>query len=103
MRAIHWKAARKTAYKKLQGVKLPKKKQMLVRAICLNYADRPKWEQDKIQRLCDECAGEYSAALFELMTTEKSIQQLCNVHHVSPSRMYDFRRKFNEKWFKKKK
>lgn len=56
-----------------------------------------------MQRLCDECAGEYSAALFELMTTEKSIQQVCNVHHVSPSRMYDFRRKFNEKWFKKKK
>ncbi len=76
---------------------------MLVRAICLNYADRPKWEQDKIQRLCDECAGAYSAALFELMTTERSIQQVCNVHHVSPSRMYDFRRKFNEKWFKKKK
>ncbi len=90
------------AYKKLSGVKLPKKKQMLVRAICLNYRDRPKWEQKKIKRLCDECAGAYSAALFELMTTEKGAVQISLAHNISQSRLYDLRRDFYESWFKKK-
>ena len=59
-------------FKKLRGVNIPAKKQLLIRAICLNYDDRPKWEQKKIERLCDMCGGGYSAALFEAMTTEKS-------------------------------
>ena len=58
-------------FKKLRGVNIPAKKQLLIRAICLNYDDRPKWEQKKIERLCDMCGGGYSAALFEAMTTEK--------------------------------
>ena len=89
------------AFKKLSGVKLPKKKQMLVRAICLNFGDRPKWEQEKIRRLCDKCAGAYSAALFETMTTENTITKIALAHNVSQSRIYDFRREFYEQWFKK--
>ncbi len=90
------------AFKKLSGVKLPKKKQMLVRAICLNFRDRPKWEQEKILRLCDECAGAYSAALFEAMTTENTITKISLAYSISQSRLYDFRRDFYERWFKKK-
>lgn len=78
---------------------MPKKKQMLVRAICLNYKDRPKWEREKIRRLCDKCAAAYSAALFEAMTTEKSITSIALAHNMSQSRLYDFRREFYMSWF----
>ena len=86
------------AYRKLDGVKMPKKKQMLIRAICLNYDERPKWEREKIQRLCQKCGGAYAAALFEVMTTEKSITELSLKHYISPSRLYELRRSFYEAW-----
>lgn len=73
---------------------------MLVRAICLNYKDRPKHEQEKIRRLCDKCGGAYSAALFRVMTTEDSITKISLEYNVSQSRLYDFRRDFYESWFK---
>lgn len=64
------------SFKKLRGVRLPEKKQMLIRSICLNYRDRPKYEQEKIKRLCENCGGAYSAALFEIMTTEHSVRSV---------------------------
>lgn len=88
------------AFKKLRGVNIPAKKQLLIRAICLNYDDRPKWEQTKIERLCDMCGGGYSAALFEAMTTEKSISQISMQYFVSETVLYDIRKKFYERWTK---
>lgn len=88
------------AFKKLRGVNIPAKKQLLIRAICLNYDDRPKWEQKKIERLCDACGGGHSAALFETMTTEKSIPQISMQYFVSETVLYDIRKKFYERWTK---
>lgn len=87
-------------FKKLRGVNIPAKKQLLIRAICLNYDDRPKWEQKKIERLCDMCGGGYSAALFEAMTTEKSIPKISMQYFVSETVLYDIRKKFYERWAK---
>ena len=60
-------------FKKLRGVDLPEEKQGLVRYICLNCDSQPKRIQDKIQRLCDDVGGAYSAALREVMCGRKSI------------------------------
>lgn len=92
----------KTAYKKLRGVKLPAKKQMLIRAICLNYDDRPKWEKDKIKRLCDKCGGAYSAALFRLMTTDESVTKISMDSYLSEMTLYNMRKAFYESWYAKK-
>lgn len=86
------------SFRKLRGVHLPYAKQMLIRATCLNYADRPKWEQGKIERLCAECGGEYCAALREVMLTERSIRSIAEKHHVGESTLYEIRKRFYECW-----
>lgn len=86
------------SFKKLRGVRLPERKQMLIRSICLNYRDRPKYEQEKIKRLCEKCGGAYSAALFEIMTTEHSVRSVALKYYISENRLYVFRKNFYESW-----
>ena len=87
-------------FKKLRGVDLPEEKQGLVRYICLNCDSQPKRIQDKIQRLCDDVGGAYSAALREVMCGRKSITAISREFFVSESKLYDMRKVFYEKWFK---
>lgn len=85
-------------FKKLRGIKLPEEKQGLIRYSCLNYAHASERIRKKIDRLCRVCGGEYSLALFEVMTTKKSIVQISMDHHVSESVLYALRRRFYERW-----
>lgn len=91
------------SFKKLRGVRLPEKKQMLVRSICLNYRDRPQCEREKIKRLCEKCGGAYSAALFEVMTTEHTVRSVALKYYISESVIYDIRKKFYESWYEHEK
>ena len=86
------------SFRRLRGVRLSEEKQGLIRYTCLNYASRPKWEQEKIRRLCDEHGGQYSRALFEVMTTQKSITAIAEAHTVSESVLYERRKAFYEGW-----
>lgn len=89
------------SFRKLRGVRLSEEKQGLVRYTCLNYASRPKWEQEKIRRLCDEHGGPFSHALFEVMTTQRSITAIAGEHAVSESVLYERRKALYESWFKR--
>lgn len=89
-------------FKKIRGVALPEEKQGMVRFTCLTYADQPKRIQEKIQRLCDECGGAYSAALREVMCSRKSIVAIAQAHYVSESSLYRMRKEFYEGWYRKK-
>ena len=84
--------------KKLRGVNVPYKKQLLIRAICLNYNDRPQREREKIDRLCLRCGGEYHEALFRVMTTQDSIVSIAQRYYVSEGTLYRIRKKFYEEW-----
>lgn len=92
----------RVSFRKLQGVELPEKQQGLIRYICLNEEYQPKRVREKIQRLCEECGGAYSAALRDVMCTEKSIVAIAREHYVSESQLYQLRKKFYENWFRKK-
>lgn len=81
---------------------MPERKQGLIRYTCLNFAEQPKWIQEKIRRLCDGCGGAYSAALFELMTCQTSVTAVSLRHHVSESELYRMRKSFYESWSAKK-
>ena len=83
-------------FRKLRGVRLPEEKQGLIRYTCLNFATRPAWMKEKITRLCDECGGEYSRALFEVMTTRRSMTEIALRHCVSESVLYNRRKLFYE-------
>ena len=88
-------------FRKLRGVRLSEEKQGLIRYTCLNWSSRPKWEQDKIRRLCDEHGGQHSHALFEVMTTQRSIVAIAREHAVSESVLYECRKALYEAWFKR--
>ena len=83
-------------FRKLRGVRLPEEKQGLIRYICLNYADQPEWMKRKIERLCREHGGEHWRALFEVMTTRRSIAKIALEHAVSESVLYERRKTFYE-------
>lgn len=87
------------SFRRLRGVRLSEEKQGLIRYTCLNYASRTKWEQRKIQHLCDVHGGEHSRALFEVMTTRRAVTAIARDHAVSESVLYDCRKAFYENWF----
>lgn len=89
-------------FKKLKGVPLPEEKQGLVRYTCLNAGSQPKRTQEKIQRLCDDVGGAYSAALREVMCSRKSITSIARDHFVSESALYRMRKEFYAAWFGKR-
>ena len=86
------------SFRKLRGVRLPEERQGLIRYTCLNFNSQPKWMQKKIMRLCDECGGEHSSALFEVMTMRRSMTEIALKNHVDESVLYRVRRKFYESW-----
>ena len=85
-------------FKKLRGVKMPEEKQGLIRYTCLNFRDANDRTKKKIERLCDTCGGAYSHALFEVMTTRRSITAIGLDHAVSESVLYRMRKAFYEAW-----
>lgn len=85
-------------FKKLRGVPLSEERQGLIRYTCLTYAEQTPRIQRKIQRLCKECAGAHSAALFDVMCTKKSITSIALAHFVSESDLYRFRQAFYRAW-----
>lgn len=89
------------SFRRLRGVRLSEEKQGLIRYTCLNYDSRPKWEKEKIDRLCEKCGGEYSCALFEVMTTRRRVAEIALTHSVSESVLYECRKAFYESWNKK--
>lgn len=86
------------SFRKLRGVRLPEEKQGLIRYTCLNYDSQPEWMREKIRRLCDECGGAYSAALFEVMTTRRSMTEIALRYAVSENTLYRVRKQFYESW-----
>lgn len=86
------------SWKKLRGVCLPYEKQVLIRATCLLWQEQPKRVQEKIRRLCAECGGVYSAALWDVMTTKKSIVAISETYFVSEAELYRRRADFYKSW-----
>lgn len=86
------------SFRKLRGVNLSEEKQGLIRYTCLNYESMPEWMQRKITCLCDECGGEYSSALFSVMTSKRSMTEIALKNYVNESTLYRARKKFYESW-----
>ena len=87
------------SFRKLRGVRLPEEKQGLIRYTCLNYKSQPDRMRKKIERLCEECGGDYKRALMEVMTTRRSITAIALEHNVSERVTYERRKAFYEKFF----
>lgn len=94
----HRKGYAAVCFKKLRGVGLPEEQQGLIRYTCLTCKNQPEHIKRKVRRLCDECGGEYSAALQEVMCSKRGIRSIALDHHVSESTLYRIRKNFYERW-----
>lgn len=89
-------------FKKRRGIKLSYIKQGLICFTCLDYKDQPQEIKDKIVNLCNEVGGEYRRALFEVMTNEHAtIRSVARRFFLSETTLYELRKDFFEKWYKK--
>ena len=86
------------SFKKLRGVRLPEEKQGLIRYTCLTVREQPAHIQRKIRRLCDDCGGAYSDALWEVMCSNTGLAEIARRHFVSERVLYDLRKTFYEAW-----
>lgn len=91
------------AFKKMRGCKLSYDKQGYIYFLCKNYAAQPEEVKKKIRTLCDEVAGEYSAALFSVLTTGKSVRKVAIEHYISEPQLYRLRLQFYQSWNERKK
>ena len=85
--------------KKMRGIHLPYEEQGLVYFTCRTFKRQPKEVQDKIINLCLSAGGEHDMALFLVLTTAEPIQTIAMRCHVSPSVLYERRKRFYESWF----
>ena len=86
------------SFRKLRGVPLPYEKQGLIYFTCRNFEHQPKHIQDKIERLCRQCGGEYCAALFELLTTDATVPAVAMRHFLSEDALSRLRKGFYCSW-----
>jgi len=85
-------------FKKMRSVRLPYARQGLIFFTCLTYAAQPPEIKEKIEEICTDVAGPHRNALFEMITTNKSIYRICDECMISPTQMYFYRKLFYENW-----
>ena len=86
------------AFKKMRGCNLTYEKQGYIYFVCKNYKDQPEEVKEKIRSLCDEVGGEYSAALFMVLTSPHGARYVAMQNYISERHLYNLRTKFFEKW-----
>ena len=86
-------------FRQLRGVNLPYREQGLIWFTCVNYDKQRPEVKAKIKRLCQECGGEHSEALFVFLTRENvSPLWIEQTYYVSIKTLYRRRVKFYERW-----
>ncbi len=85
-------------FRKRRGISLSYPMQGFICFSCLTYDAQPISVKSKIDNLCDEIGGEYRDALFEFLTTEKTVTEISLKHYVSETKLYNLRKKFYESW-----
>ncbi len=87
-------------FKKMRGCSLSYDKQGYIYFLCKNYKSQPEAVRKKIKSIAEEVGGEYSAALFDVLVSGKSIRQVAIEQYVSEMTLYNLRIAFYEKFDK---
>ena len=85
-------------FKKMRGCSLSYNRQGYIYFVCKNFASQPMHIKAKIRRLCDEVGGEYSPALFRVLTTSTGVRKAAMDGYLSERLLYELRKKFYEMW-----
>ena len=90
-------------FRKMRGVHLPPDKQGYLFFLCRNYKDLPEETTERIDALCDALSkGEaaYRDALFDLLTSKKSVVAISMERAVGQTKLYELRRAYYEAWYR---
>ena len=85
-------------FKKRRGIDIDYAMQGLICFTCLTFESQPKRIKERIIKICESVAGDKSDALFELLTTDKSVTAVAMKHYVSESTLSSLRAKFYMRW-----
>lgn len=66
-----------------KSVRVPYKRQGYIYFTSLRYEELDEDKRETIRKLCRECGGRYSKALFEAVTTERSRGYICDTNYIS--------------------
>ena len=88
-------------FKKMRGCSLSYKRQVLIRAVCINYDLMPEDIKCRINSLCLIAAGNDFHALFRVLTTTESIRKIAIDMNLSETQLYRYRHEFYERFFGK--
>ena len=85
----------------MPSIRLPYKKQGLIFFICRNYYILPSNLKEKIKLQCEVIGGDDSTALFEVVTSDHSINSIALKYYTHEKKLYYLRKRFYEEWFRK--
>ena len=80
------------------GVKASYKRQGYIYFTSLRFDELPEAKQSEIRRLCRECGGQYSKALFTAVTTETPLDLICDTHYISKETLKRMKNAYYEKF-----
>lgn len=87
-------------FKKIRSLKIPYNKQGLIYFTCLDYINQSEETQQKILNLCFEVGKDSYQALFDTVTTNKSIPKISMEYFMCERTVYYLREKFYNAWDK---
>lgn len=85
-------------FKKMRSIRLPYNKQGLIYFTCLDCKNQPEEIQQKVLNLCAEIGGQDYAALYEVVTTGKSVLSISMKYYLNEKYLYKLRKQFYEHW-----
>lgn len=81
-----------------ESVKVSYKRQGYIYFTSLRYNELDDEKKQVIRKLCRECGGAYSKALFKAVTTETSDDLICDTHYISKSTLARMKREYYERF-----
>ena len=80
------------------GIDVPYARQGYIYFVSLRYSELNEDKQRKIRRLCKECGGQHSGALFTAVTTETPVNLICDTNYISKSTLQRMLREYYERF-----
>ncbi|MGN1120988.1 MAG: hypothetical protein ACI4RV_01395 [Eubacteriales bacterium] len=88
-------------FREFKGVRVEYNRQGYIFFISRLYKELPESEKRMIESLCEKCGEEYSAALFEFVTTDRTATSVCMRHYISKGTLYRCVRRYYESFPRK--
>lgn len=80
------------------GIKVPYSRQGYIYFTSLRFNELSEKKQREIRRLCRECGGQHSKALFTAVTTETPINLICDTHYIGRETLKRMKKTYYERF-----